>query len=77
VSEKVFFIKSVSIWQSCKQERDCLMHFALLANTLLKDEESARDNHVLACNFTDFIFFHSQTQQYTFLNLVIKNPTTP
>ena len=53
------------------------MHFALLANTLLKDEESARDNHVLACNFTDFSFFHSQTQQYTFLNLVIKNPTTP
>ena len=74
---KSFFIKSVSIWQSYKQERDCLMHFALLANTLLKDEESARDNHVLACNFTDFIFFHSQTQQYTFLNLVIKNPTTP
>jgi len=25
------------------------MHFAHLANTLLKDEESARDNHVLAC----------------------------
>jgi len=27
------------------------MHFARLANTLLKDEENARDNHVLACNF--------------------------
>ena len=27
------------------------MHFARLANTLLIDEESARDNHVLACNF--------------------------
>jgi len=45
------------------------MLFARLANTLLKDEESARDNHVLACNceiFTDFIFFSvtdSQTQQ--------------
>ena len=26
------------------------MHFARLANTLLTDEESARDNHVLACN---------------------------
>jgi len=26
------------------------MHFAHLANTLLKDEESARDCHVLACN---------------------------
>jgi len=39
----------MNIWQSYKQERDCLMHFARLANTLLKDEESARDNHVLAC----------------------------
>ena len=29
----------------------CLMHFARLANTLLEDEESARDNHVLAYNF--------------------------
>ena len=26
--------------------RGCLMHFVRLANTLLKDEESARDNHV-------------------------------
>jgi len=39
------------ILQSYKQERGCLMHFARLANTLLKDEESARDNHVLAGNF--------------------------
>jgi len=44
-------IKLVNIWQSYKQERVCLMHFAHLANTLLKDEESAWDNHVLACNF--------------------------
>jgi len=36
----------VNIWQSYKQERGCLMHFARLANTVLKDEESARDNHV-------------------------------
>jgi len=35
---KIFF-KSVNIWQSYKQERGCLMHFAHLANTLLKDEE--------------------------------------
>ena len=44
-----------------------LRPYARLASTLLKDEESARDNHVLACKFakifTDFIFFHSQTQQ--------------
>jgi len=30
------------------------MHFALLANTLLEDEESARDNHVFACNFAKY-----------------------
>jgi len=34
VNEKKF--KSVNIWQSYKQERGCLMHFARLANTLLK-----------------------------------------
>ena len=31
--------KSVNTWQSYKQERGCLMHFARLANTLLKREE--------------------------------------
>ena len=52
VSEKK--LKSVNIWQSYKQERGCLVHFARRANTLLKDEESARDNHVLACNFAKY-----------------------
>ena len=40
------------------------MHFAGLANTLLKDKESARDNHVLACNFAKYspilIFFFTR-----------------
>ena len=45
------FFKSVNIWQ----ERGCLMHFARLANTLLKDEESARDNHIFACNFAKYL----------------------
>jgi len=36
----------VNIWQSYKQERGCFMHFACLANTLLKDEESALDNTI-------------------------------
>jgi len=54
LSVRKFFFKSVNIWQSYKQERDCLMHFARLANTLLKDDESARDNHVLACNFAKY-----------------------
>ena len=48
-------LKSVNIWQSYKQERGCLVHFARLANTLLKDEESVRDNHVLARNFVKYI----------------------
>jgi len=30
------------------------MHFARLTNTLLKDEESARDNRVLACNYAKY-----------------------
>ena len=51
-------LKSVNIWQSYKQERGCLMHFALLANTLLKGEESARDNHILACNFAKYSSIH-------------------
>ena len=27
------FLKSVNIWQSYKQERDCIVHVACLANT--------------------------------------------
>jgi len=61
VCELKFFFKSVNIWQSYKQELGCLVHFARLTNTVLKDEESARDNDVLACNFAKYspilIFF--------------------
>ena len=35
--------------------RDCLVHFARLAYTLLKDGESARDNYILACNFAKYL----------------------
>jgi len=45
----------VNIWQSCQQERGCPKQFTRLANTLLKEEESARDNHVLACNFAKYL----------------------
>jgi len=45
----------VNIWQSYKQERGCFIHFARLANTLLTDEESAGDNHVLACHFAKYL----------------------
>ena len=46
-SASEFFFKSVNIWQSYKQERGCFMHFARMANTLLKDEESTRDDYIL------------------------------
>ena len=45
----------MNIWQNYKQERGCVMHLVRLANTLLKDEESARDNHVLAGNFAKYL----------------------
>ena len=54
LSLRVIFFKSVNIWQSYKQERDYLVHFVRLVNELLKDGESARNNHVLACNFAKY-----------------------
>jgi len=33
---------------------NCLVQFVLLATTLLKDEESARDTHVLTGNFAKY-----------------------
>jgi len=44
----------------------CYTTFARLAKSLLKDEESARDNHVFACNFDKYSSIkknYSQTQQ--------------
>ena len=32
----------------------CLMHCTRLANTLLKDEESARDSRTFTCNFAKY-----------------------
>jgi len=45
----------MNIWQSYKQEHGCLVHFARLANALLKDEESARDRHVIMAIFVGFV----------------------
>jgi len=55
-----------------KQQRGCLMHYAHLANTLLKDEESGRDNHFLACNFAKYspillFFTHRLTNKPFFI----------
>jgi len=63
------FLKSVNIWQSCKQERmvvSCTLRAWPTYSVLLKDEESARDNHVLLVtlpNIHRLNFFHSQTRQ--------------
>jgi len=45
----------VNIWQSYKQERNCLVQFVHVTNTLLKDEESAQDNHVFARIFAKYL----------------------
>ena len=50
------------------------------ATTLLKNEESARCNHILACNFAKYspiLFFTDRLSNKPFLNLVIYNHTTP
>jgi len=62
------FFKLVNIWHSYKQERGCnLVHFLRLLGVCWSWAQSARDNHVLACNFAKYSpmlkFFHSQTQQ--------------
>jgi len=49
-----FLESAESVSESYEKERGCLMYIARLANTLLKDEESARGNHVLACNFAKY-----------------------
>jgi len=54
LSLRVNFFKSVNIWQSYNLERGCLVQFAYLANTLLKDGKSARNNHILAYNFAKY-----------------------
>jgi len=75
-------LKSVNIWQSYKQERDCLVHFVRLANTLLEDWESARNNHVLDCNFAKYSpisknFFHSFTHRLSSKPFLIWLLATP
>jgi len=64
VSAIAKLLKSVNIWQRYKQERGCLVYFlCLLVHVVcLPGAQSARDNHVLACNFAKYshilIFFH-------------------
>jgi len=62
-------LKSVNIWQSYKQESGCLMHFVRLANTMLKDEESARDNHDFACDFAKYLPILKISLTHSVINL--------
>ena len=53
VSEKMFKIgEYLAKLQARTWLSSALLH---LANTLLKDEESAQDNHVIACNFAKYL----------------------
>jgi len=52
VSGKKF--KSVNIWQSYKEERDCLVHFFRLSAVCWSGVQRVRDDHALACNFTKY-----------------------
>jgi len=61
----------VNIGQSYKQERGCLTQFARLA--------SARDNHVLACNFAEYspiliIFTHGLSNKPYLIWLLTTSP---
>jgi len=48
------FLKALNIWQSYKQKRGCLTHFLRLLAVWWQGVQSARDNHVLACNFAEY-----------------------
>ena len=56
-------LKSVNMWHSYGQKGrvDCVAHFLQLLAVWWPGAESARDNHVLACDFVNF--FHWQTQE--------------
>ena len=47
-------LKSVNIWQSYKQDRDCLEHFLPLLAVCWPGAQSSWDNHSLACNFAKY-----------------------
>ena len=41
----------MNIWQNCKQDRGCLLHFLRLLAVRWPGAKSALDNHVIAGNF--------------------------
>ena len=75
----VIFFKSVNIWQSYKQERDCLVHFLHRLAVCWPGVQSARGNHVFACNFADFspifnFFFTHGLSNKPFLICLLTTP---
>jgi len=65
---RVIFFKSVNIWQSYRQKRDCLVHFLCLLAVCWPGAQSAWDNHALTCNYAKYSpikkhFSHSYIQQ--------------
>ena len=54
LSLRVKKLKSVNIWQSYKQERDCLVHFFRLLAACWSGAQSARDNDARACNVAKY-----------------------
>jgi len=63
LSLSVIFFKSVNIWQSYKQERDCVVHFLRLIAVCWPGAQSAETTTLLLVTLLNFNFFHSRTQQ--------------
>ena len=62
-----FFLQLVNIWQSCKQERDCLVHFLRLSAVCWPGAQVHETTTLLCVTLPNIYrlknFFHSQTQQ--------------
>ena len=64
-------LKSVNIWQSYKQKRDCLVHFVRLLHFVVcwSGAQSAWDNHALACNFVKYSPIKKNSLTHSAINL--------
>jgi len=67
----------VTIWQSYKQERDCLLHFLRLLAVCWPGAQSARDNDVVACNFAKYSRIKKITHRLSNKPFLILSLTTP
>jgi len=67
-------LKSVNIWQSFKQKRDCLVHFLRHLTLSWPVAQSAWDNHAVACNFHRFKKITHTLSNKPFLIWLITTP---